>query len=66
MKRLIYVGLAGLVLAGCAPVTYTKADLDGKVVCHAEQMDQVERQVRKSFATVMWYNCPRAVLRVVG
>jgi hypothetical protein len=68
MKRWILASIAGclLVISGCAPVQYTKADIDGRVVCNVDQMDQVERQARRGFTSVYWYNCPRAVLRVVS
>lgn len=65
MKRLIVAGVVAFVASACAPVTYTKADLDGKVVCNPDYMDQVERQARRNFVTVLWVNCPRATLRVV-
>ena len=65
MKRFVLAGVAGLVLAaGCAPVQYTKADIDGLVVCNADRMEQVERAARRSFTEVVWVNCPRATLRV--
>jgi hypothetical protein len=66
MQRWIPACLAACLLAACAPAPYTKADLDGRVVCNAESMDQVERQARRNFTSVYWYNCPRAVLRVVS
>ena len=65
MKRLIVVGIAALLAAACAPVQYSKADIDGRIVCNTDLMDQVERQAKRSFATVYWVNCPRATLRVV-
>lgn len=66
MNRLILAALVGFIVSACAPVVYTKADLDGKVVCNTDYMDQVERQARRNFASVLWVNCPRATLRVVG
>lgn len=66
MKSLVAAGIAGLLLlSGCAPVQYTKADLDGLVVCNPDVMDQVERQARRNFTQVIWVNCPTATLRVV-
>ncbi|HVE48034.1 MAG TPA: hypothetical protein VNG69_00280 [Casimicrobiaceae bacterium] len=65
MHRLIVIALVGLLVSACAPVVYTKADLDGKIVCNVDYMDQVERAARRNFATVVWVNCPRATLRVV-
>ena len=65
MKSLVAAGFAGLVLmTGCAPVTYTKANVDGRVVCNTDTMDDVERRAKKSFASVHWVNCPRMTLRV--
>ena len=66
MKSVVFAGLAGLLLlAGCAPVQYTKADLDGLIVCNAEAIDQVERQARRNFTQVLWVNCPTWTLRVI-
>jgi hypothetical protein len=67
MKRFVLAGCAGLLLAaGCAPVQYTKAEVDGLVVCNVDQMDQVERKAKRGFTSVYWVNCPRATLRVVS
>ena len=66
MKRLVLAALAASLVAACAPVQYTKADVDGLIVCNTDAMDQVERQARRSYATVHWVNCPRATLRVVS
>lgn len=66
MSRILLACLAVGLVAACAPAPYTKADLDGRVVCNVDSMDQVERQARRSFTSVYWYNCPRAVLRVVS
>jgi len=67
MKSLNRAGFAGLVLllSGCAPVQYTKADLDGRVVCNTDVMEQVEQKARRSFTQVIWVNCPTATLRVI-
>ncbi|GIK85633.1 MAG: hypothetical protein KJ018_19120 [Burkholderiales bacterium] len=66
MNALPLAACAALViLAGCAPVHYTKADIDGRVVCNADAMDQVERDARRKFAQVHWVHCPRATLRVI-
>ena len=52
-------------LAGCTPAPLTKADVDGKIVCNSDRMDQVERAARKGNWHVQWVNCPPAVLRAV-
>lgn len=66
MNRLPLAGLAALLLlAGCAPIQYTKADVDGRIVCDADKMDQVERVARRQFASVHWVNCPKVTLRVI-
>ena len=65
MKTLfIVVSLANLsLLSGCAPAPLTKADVDGRIVCNVDQMDQVERAAVRNNRQVLWINCPRAVLR---
>jgi outer membrane murein-binding lipoprotein Lpp len=66
MKILVLAGVAGAaLLAGCAPVHYTKADVDGLSVCHVDKMDQVNQQARPRNTHVQWVNCPRATLRVI-
>ncbi len=66
MRSLVLAGVAGLLLmAGCAPVQYTKADLDGRIVCNVDVMDQVERRAKRNFTEVHWVNCPTATLRVI-
>lgn len=58
--------LAALAFAsGCAPVVWTKADIDGRVVCDADRMERVERDAMRSFASVQWLNCPKVTLRVI-
>lgn len=65
MRSLALAGIAGmLLLGGCAPYQYTKADLDGLVVCNPDVLDQVERAAKRSFAQVIWVRCPTATLRV--
>ena len=68
MKTLLPLSAVGLVLllCGCATAPLTKADVDGRAVCNVDRMDQVERDIRRSFAEVHWINCPRATLRVVS
>jgi len=65
MKTLFVVAtLTGLsVICGCAPTPLTKADVDGRIVCNVDQMDQVERAGVRNNRQVLWINCPRAVLR---
>lgn len=68
MKALLagaIVVAAGCMMAGCAPQPLTRADVDGKVVCNTDLMDQVERAARRSNTEVHWVNCPRATLRAV-
>jgi len=67
MKALLAIGVAvaAMGLAGCAPQPLTRADVDGKIVCNADRMDQVERQARHNNAQVQWVNCPTATLRAV-
>ncbi len=63
-KLFVLAGIAGvLTVAGCAPVPLTKADVDGRIVCNEDRMDQVERQAWRINARVHWVNCPQAVLR---
>ena len=63
-KLFALAGIAGMLLVvGCAPAPYTKADVDGRIVCNDLQMDQVERQARRIHANVVWVNCPQMVLR---
>jgi hypothetical protein len=52
-------------IAGCAAPPLTKADVDGRIVCNSEQMDQVERAARRAGTLVHWINCPQATLRAV-
>jgi hypothetical protein len=66
MKSLLPLSLIGaaLLLSACASMSMTKADLDGRVVCNVDRMDQVERAARREFKDVHWVHCPQAVLRV--
>jgi len=57
--------IATIALAGCAPEPMTKADVDGRIVCNADQMDQVERSARRENKEVHWLHCPQAVLRAM-
>jgi hypothetical protein len=59
------IAVAGAV-AACAPVQLAKADVDGRVVCNADRMDQVERAARRENREVHWVNCPLATLRVAS
>jgi hypothetical protein len=65
MKTLLAIaGLAGLtLLTGCATAPLTRADVDGRIICNADQMDQVERAAKRNNRQVVWVNCPQAVLR---
>ena len=63
-KLFVLAGIPGLFLAaGCAPVAITKADIDGRIVCDDQRMQQAEQQARKINASVQWVNCPQMVLR---
>ena len=59
------LGVAGLVSA-CAPMQYTRAELDGRVVCDTARMEQIERAARRENKEVHWVSCPLATLRVVS
>jgi hypothetical protein len=66
MKRIVFAGIiASLVMSGCAPVPYTKADLDGRVVCHPDVMEAVAQDAKRKFTQVIWVRCPTATLRVI-
>jgi hypothetical protein len=65
MKSLVIAGIAGVLLSGCAPLQYTKADIDGLIVCNADAMERVEQKARRNFAQVIWVHCPTATLRVI-
>ena len=65
MIALSFVVVAG-VLTACAPMQLSRADVDGRVVCDADRMDQVERTARRENREVHWLNCPLATLRVVS
>ena len=63
-KLVILAALLGVLsLAGCAQAPLTKADVDGRIICNFEYMDQVERQARRLFAQIQWVNCPTITLR---
>jgi hypothetical protein len=66
MKALLALGVmvAVIGLAGCAQ-PLTKADVDGKIVCNADRMEQVERKARHENVELHWINCPTATLRAV-
>ena len=53
-------------LAACAPVQLASSDVDGRVVCNTDRMDQVERAARRENREVHWVNCPLATLRVAS
>ena len=57
--------VATIALAGCASAPMTKAEVDGRIVCNADQMDQVERSARRENKEVHWLHCPQAVLRAM-
>lgn len=64
MRALAIAGIAGAIsLAGCASQPLTRADLDGRIVCDQQRMDQVERAARRNGTQLQWVNCPTATLR---
>ncbi len=67
MTRLLSLSIAAVavVVAGCAPAPLTKAEVDGRLVCNVDRMDQVERAARRENKEVHWVNCPQAVLRTM-
>lgn len=68
MKTLLALSIACVATAlfGCASTEYTKADLDGRVVCNTDRMDQVERAARREMKEIHWLHCPLATLRVAS
>ena len=58
--------VAAGVLSACAPVQYTKADLDGRIVCDTARMDRIDRAARRENKEVHWVSCPLVTLRVVS
>jgi hypothetical protein len=67
MTRLLSLSIAAVAIAvaGCAPAPLTKAEVDGRIVCNVDRMDQVERAARRENKEVHWVNCPQAVLRTM-
>jgi hypothetical protein len=57
--------IAAAVMAGCARAALTRADVDGRIVCNTDRMDQVERAARRENKEVHWLQCPQAVLRTM-
>jgi hypothetical protein len=53
-------------VSACAPAPLTKADVDGRVVCNSDRMEQIERAARRENKDVHWVHCPQATLRVVS
>jgi len=61
---LTLAGVAGIALcAGCAQAPFTKADVDGRIVCDSSRMAKVEQQARLDNKEVRWVNCPTVTLR---
>ena len=65
MKAFAALGILAVAfaLAGCAPQPLTKADVDGRIVCDPDKMEQVERDALHRNATLHWVHCPQATLR---
>ena len=55
---------SALLASACAPQPFTRADLDGRVVCDADRVDAVERTARRNGSQVQWMHCPTVRLRV--
>ena len=68
MKALVVsvCALSVLGLAGCAAAPLTRAEVDGKLVCNQDYMDQVERSAHSRMAELHWVNCPKVKLVVVN
>lgn len=68
MKTLLLSSMLAIatMLSACAPAPLTKADVDGRVVCDVDRMDQIERAARRENKSVHWVRCPLATLRVVS
>ena len=68
MRNVVLCWILGVVviLSGCATAPLTKADVDGRVVCNVDRMDQIERAARRENKEIHWVHCPQATLRVVS
>lgn len=68
MKTVFVLSLiaTSMLAAGCATAPPTRADLDGRYVCNADRMAQVDRAARLEGKEVHWLHCPLAKLKVVG
>ena len=66
MKRSLAATLSAVVLlAGCAPYQYTKANVDGRKVCDDDAIERIEQAARRNNIILQWVNCPVATLRVI-
>ena len=65
LAALSIVAVAAL-LGACAPAALTKADVDGRVVCNADSMAEIEHAARRENKDVHWVHCPQATLRVAS
>jgi len=69
MKALFAIAMlvAAGSLMGCATTQQplTKADVDGRVICNYDRMDELDRKARMQGHQLIWMNCPRATLRAV-
>jgi hypothetical protein len=68
MKTVMLLSILAIAtgLSACAPAPMTRADVDGRVVCNEDRMDQIERAARRENKEVHWVHCPQATLRVVS
>ena len=55
---------SAMLASGCAPQPFTRADLDGRIVCDADRIDAIEREARRNGSQIQWVNCPTVRLRV--
>jgi hypothetical protein len=65
MSRLTVGGVAVcMLLAGCAPAAYNKAQVEpDRFACDFEMMQRVEQAAMKRPLQIIWVNCPQRTLR---
>jgi hypothetical protein len=64
MSRLVLGGLAVcILLAGCAPAAYNKAQAPDGLTCDYAAMSRVEQGSMGRAHTIVWVNCPQRSLR---
>lgn len=65
MNRIVLAAISLLVMSGCAPIHYAKADIDGRIVCNPDAIAAVEQEAKRKYTQVIWVRCPTATLRVI-